>query len=341
MNLRGAISGFGEVALRAHIPGWRTRKGVSIVAVHDPVAERRHDAIREIKSVRVYDDLELMLDGEAPDFVDIASPPAYHAGATRLALKAKAHVLVEKPLCLTLAEFDELAALASGNDRVLMCVHNWKYAPSLVVARHAYVSGRIGPLRSLTLDRLRTGPAGAGGSGEKWRSGVATGGGILIDHGWHVMYLMQWLMGSGAPRAISAQLGTSAGGGVEDMANLRVIFPEGRFATAHLSWRAALRRTTTTLYGESATIEIEGERVTLTERSGAVEDLSVKDHDDDSYHPSWFAAMAEDFERTIVAGPASGKARQNLAEARIALALILAARESASRGGDEIPILQT
>jgi len=91
-KLRGAISGFGEVAARAHLPGWRTRDDVGIAVVHDPLSVRRHEAIRLIKSVRVYDDLGLMLDGESPDFVDIASPPAYHAESVRAALNAGANV---------------------------------------------------------------------------------------------------------------------------------------------------------------------------------------------------------------------------------------------------------
>src|SRR6266481_14752 len=126
-KLRGAISGFGEVAARAHLPGWRTRDDVGIAVVHDPVSERRHEAIRLIKSVRVYDDLGLMLDGEAPDFVDIASPPKQHAESIRAALNAGAHVLAEKPLCLELEDFQQLTRLAAEKRRVLMCVHNWKY----------------------------------------------------------------------------------------------------------------------------------------------------------------------------------------------------------------------
>src|SRR5271154_3259896 len=82
-KLRGAISGFGEVAARAHLGGWRSRPNLAIAAIHDPVSERRHEAIRLMKNVRVYDDLELMLDGEAPDFVDVASPPALHREAGR------------------------------------------------------------------------------------------------------------------------------------------------------------------------------------------------------------------------------------------------------------------
>jgi predicted dehydrogenase len=103
--LRGAISGFGEVAARGHLAGWSARPGVQIVAIHDPVAARRHAAINLLRNIRVYDNLELMLDGERLDFVDIASPPAYHAAAARLALAAGVNVLVEKPLCLTRGEF--------------------------------------------------------------------------------------------------------------------------------------------------------------------------------------------------------------------------------------------
>src|SRR5260370_36721403 len=119
-KLRGAISGFGEVAARAHLAGWRMRENIAIGAIHDPISERRHEAIRLIKNVRVYDDLELLLDGEAPDFVDVASPPGLHHPAARAALSAGAHALVEKPLALTLGEFDELARLAAEKHRVLM-----------------------------------------------------------------------------------------------------------------------------------------------------------------------------------------------------------------------------
>ena len=161
--LRGAISGFGEVAAEAHLAGWCTRPEVAIVAIHDPVSERRHHAINLVRNARVYDDLDLMLDGEALDFVDIASPPAFHGAAVRKALEAGANVLVEKPLCLFAAEFEDLAALAARKSRVLMCVHNWKHAPAYRRARELIESGRLGDLRYISIVRLRDGPAGAGG----------------------------------------------------------------------------------------------------------------------------------------------------------------------------------
>jgi predicted dehydrogenase len=337
-KLRGAISGFGEVAARAHLPGWLTRESVAIGVVHDPISERRHEAIRLIKNVRVYDDLELMLDGEAPDFVDVASPPGMHHEAARAALSAGAHVIVEKPLALSIVEFDELAALAKQTGGVLMCVHNWKFAPAYAAASRAIQQRKLGEIRFVSIDRLRTEPAGALGSGVKWRASSASGGGILIDHGWHVFYLMNWLLGGEKPVSISARLQSPDGVDVDDVADVRIRFGGGAFCRAHLSWRAPVRRTSAFVYGDRASLEIEGERVTLTDRSGTVEDLSVADVADDSYHAAWFGAVAAEFEQAVAEGTDSPIALRNLAEARVSLALIDAARQSATRDGVEISL---
>jgi len=339
VKLRGAISGFGEVAAQAHLPGWLARDAINIGVVHEPVSARRHEAMRLIKNVRVYDDLELMLDGEALDFVDIASPPAPHAAAARVALEAGAHVLVEKPMCLTLEEFDALCMLAADRHRVLMCVHNWKYAPAYALARRMIDEGRLGAVRFVSLDRIRSEPAGARGAGAAWRAASDSGGGILIDHGWHVFYLMQWIFGGDAPAGISAALSSSESGAGEDLADLRVKFSAGRLARAHLSWRGPARRTSAMIYGDLGMLEIEGDRVSFTDRIGRTDELSVADLPDDSYHRAWFAAMAEEFERAIAAGPDSAAARVNLAEARSAIALVSAARKSASAGGAEVKIV--
>jgi len=337
MKLRGAISGFGEVAAKAHLAGWRTRETVDLGVIHDPIAERRHEAIRLIKNVRVYDDLELMLDGEAPDFVDIASPPALHGAAARTALNAGAHVLVEKPLSLSLAEFDEVAAVARAKQRVLMCVHNWKFAPAYSRARYLVDEGRIGSVRSVSLERLRIEPAGNGGPGATWRRSGASGGGILIDHGWHVFYLMQWLMGGASPRTIAATLFTNPEG-VEESAEVHVTFGPGQSARANLSWRAGQRRTHATIVGTNGSLEIGSERLLLTEGQQPSEELLVRDLPDDSYHSAWFSGVAAEFERAISQGPNSSIARSNLVEARTALALIVAARVSAKDRGSQTDI---
>jgi len=337
VKLRGGISGFGAVAAQAHLPGWRTRPEIQIVAVHDPVPERRHQALRLIKNVRVYEDLDLMLAGERLDFLDVASPPALHAQAARSALEAGAHVIVEKPLCLDLAEFDALAKLAAANARVLMCVHNWKHSAAYRLAHEmVHVSRELVPLSYLALERARTEPAGAGASGAAWRLDPSLGGGILIDHGWHVFYLMRWLMGE-SPLEVSAFLGSRAGEAVDDIADVRVRFPDDRIAYCHLSWRAPARRTAAVLFGERGILVSEGERARLTDHSGATREFPAADAPDDSYHAAWFAGMAGEFE-TAVTRSDLGLVAVNLAEARTALALIIAARRSSLARGTGVAI---
>jgi predicted dehydrogenase len=333
--LRGAISGFGEVAARAHLAGWGTRADVQIVAIHDPVSARRHAAINLIKNIRVYDDLDLMLDGEKLDFVDIASPPAYHSATAVRALEAGAHVLIEKPLCLEPGVCAELKRAATKASRVLMCVHNWKYAPAYRRAHELIASGRLGDVTHLTLDRLRTAPAGQSSGGERWRLDARMGGGILIDHGWHVFYLMQWLIGGRRPTAVAAELGHLPGTNVDDFARIRVDFASVT-ADAYLSWRARERATTARIEGMKAVLEVDGNRLELRTRDDAHEDCSVVDAADDSYHPSWFAGMATDFVLALGQGSAGPLMSENLAEAASAVALIAGARESAATGSSRV-----
>ncbi len=336
MTLRGAISGFGEVAARGHLPGWRTRPDVQIVAIHDPIATRRHEAINLIRNIRVYDDLELMLAGEKLDFLDIASPPAYHEATAQAALAAGVNVLVEKPLALEAAALARLTTASRKASRVMMCVHNWEHAPSYRRAHDLIASGRLGRVSYVSFLRLRSGPAGQGGSaaiggGERWRLDLRSGGGILVDHGWHVFYLAQFLLGGAEPIGASARLVNAPDSAVDEVADVRVDFANGVIAYMHLSWRAPLRRTSAMIYGSDAILEIDENRLTLTTRGGTVEDHSVTDAGDDSYHPTWFGGMAEQLERAIREGCNGPTMRANLAEASGALAIIEWSRATGSR----------
>jgi len=305
------------------------------VAVHEPLAQRRQAALRANNNLRVYEDLDLLLAGESPDFVDIASPPAFHADAARAALEAGAHVLVEKPLCLNLDDLRSLCSLAQARGRILFCVHNWKHSPAYRRAFQTISAGRLGELRYCALTRLRTRQAG----GALWRlDPLIGGGGILIDHGWHVFYLMQWLMGANAPASVAARLGIFPPGVIEEVAEVSVSFENGALGHIHLSWRAPARRTSAVLYGEQGMLEIEDGSVRLTHRSGAVEDLSVVEEADNSYHPGWFASLAQEFETAIVQGPLGAVAMQNQHEAATALAMLEAAKASHSAGGTSVAL---
>src|SRR5258708_1497239 len=96
--LRGAFIGFGNVAVRGHLPGWRSRNDVTIVAAPDVVAARREAFFAACPDGRWYDTLGDLLASETLDFVDICTPPGSHAALIEQVLDARLHVLCEKPL---------------------------------------------------------------------------------------------------------------------------------------------------------------------------------------------------------------------------------------------------
>ncbi|MBV8774046.1 MAG: Gfo/Idh/MocA family oxidoreductase [Deltaproteobacteria bacterium] len=346
MILRGAISGFGAVAAQAHLAGWQSQPHVSIVAVHDPAAARRHLAINLVKNIRVYDDLELMLDGEALDFVDIASPPPFHAPAAKQVLRAGANVIVEKPLCLTREELAELTQLAASTNRLLLCVHNWKYSPAYRRAQELITAGRLGQIQYISLVRMRTAPAGtppagtapANYDGAEWRRHSKSGGGILIDHGWHSFYLAHWLTGGQKPVSVSSYLGFDAHTGVDTLAHLRIRFPGTTIVNVLLTWDSPVRKTAAFIVGTDGVLEMDADKILFTEGSGRTASYSLNGGPDDSYHRGWFAAAAADYTRALNEGPGTDFAGINLDEAATALALTIAARQSASLLGSAVAI---
>jgi len=107
-----------------------------------------------------------------------------------------------------------------------------------------------------------------------------------------------------------------------------VTFQRGVEARSELSWRAVARRTTARIRGEYGTLELDGDQVRLFNASGGSEDVVVRSDPDDSYHAAWFSGVAAEFARAIAEGPGGPTASRNLAEARVAVNIIAAARES-------------
>ena len=206
LRLTGAIVGMGNVAMNGHLPGWRARPDVHIVAAADVREDGRAALSRCLPNARWYDSVDALLDAEKLYFVDICTPPAFHSSAIRLALEAGVHVLCEKPMVLSSAELASLAALARERGRVLATVHNWRHAPVLLRATELVRSGAIGSVKWVRWETLRDRPAAASGPADNWRVDPAVaGGGILVDHGWHALYaIAQWIQGE--PDRISARL---------------------------------------------------------------------------------------------------------------------------------------
>jgi predicted dehydrogenase len=336
---RGAIIGLGNVALHGHLPGWRRRRDVQIVAVTDARPEQHAVVSAHAPGARWYPTAaELLADADV-DFVDICTPPSSHADLVREALERGRHVLCEKPLVSTPEHLAPLARLAQQTGRVLYTVHNWHHAPIVRRTAELIREGRIGRVEHVIWHTLRTRPALAGDERSgNWRVDPAiAGGGVLSDHGWHVFYVIQRWVGE-PPRSVSARLERRRhlAWDVEDTASVRVTYPAAS-AEILLTWASDVRRNWAEVGGTGGTLELHDD--TLVLKSGGLGADSSwpcpPPMSDGSHHPDWFDAVASQF---LAEASGASPRGANLAEAQLCVTVEHAARESSRRGGREISI---
>jgi predicted dehydrogenase len=304
--LTGAIVGFGEVARHGHWPGYASSREVRIAAVVDRTAERREEAQRLDPGIAAFASLTELLDSGLPlDFIDICTPPALHAAPMLAALDRGWHVLCEKPFLIDAAPLAMVRTRIAGGGLAAIPVHNWKYAPIVQAATDALRSGAIGRLRQVRIETSRTRAAAtADVNGPNWRRDPAVaGGGILMDHGWHAVYLAcHWF---GVPHAsVRCTLHRPASGEVEDEASVTIGFPGGEARIA-LTWNGSSRRNAMSLAGDAGEIEIDDSLLRVRGPRPATrrfpQPLSAGSH-----HAEWFAAMLPDIVATLRA-PALGR----------------------------------
>lgn len=287
--LRGAIVGFGNVAQFGHWPGYAANGEAEIVAVIDQ-SEKRRAAAKSLKhSLGTFQSLgELARD--AIDFVDICTPPSRHPEPMLQAIERGWHVLCEKPLLLEPGTVDQVRANAAEGGVAVMPVHNWKYAPIIRAATNLLSEGAIGKLRRVKITTLRLRDAAtADESQPNWRRDPkVAGGGIVMDHGWHSIYLaLHWF--NEVPQQVAAELARPDEQSVESEANLELSFPSGE-TRIELSWNAAERANRITLIGDKGEIALDNDTLIANGESKHFDPgLTAGSH-----HADWFEAMVPD-----------------------------------------------
>jgi predicted dehydrogenase len=147
-----------------------------------------------------------------------------------------------------------------------------------------------------------------------WRRDPAiAGGGVLMDHGWHAIYLARhWFEED--PVEVQASLKRPTPAAVENEATLTLVFPSGR-AEIFLTWKAEARRNTMRLIGERGEIEIDDDKLKAGDETIQFESaLSAGSH-----HADWFAEMLPD---VLAAFRSPEMARESFDEAALCLSVI-------------------
>jgi predicted dehydrogenase len=330
---RIGLLGFGAIAENGHLPALQSFADVEVVAVADLSAERRQLARELLPGCEVFHTpLELI---ERADItgVDICTPPSTHADLVEAAcVRGLEAIICEKPFVLSEDEFERVAGARERSGSRIISVNNWMHSHLGRRVREVLDAGSIGDIRRV---ELRTGrlDAARGNAGWQpgWRTTVAhAGGGIILDHGWHQLYLlMDWM--NAWPQSVSCVARTvdPRHAPVEDEATIRLHFPDGE-GCIELSWTSAERSNSGSIQGTRGSIEVHDDRIVVRNAEGTRDLFFGERLTQSSYHPDWFTVMLE----CSILSPNRAEADRNFAEAGVLVSTIRAAYRSAQHDGE-------
>jgi UDP-N-acetylglucosamine 3-dehydrogenase len=193
MTVHVGIIGAGKIG-RIHAKAYGQRSEVRITAVAD-IDERVGQALATEYGADYYRDYEALLLTDL-DAVSIGLPDRLHHQVAMAAAASGKHILLEKPMCATLSEADEIIAACRSQGVKLMLAFRHRFHAEIQLAKRLIEEGQLGqPV--LALDALSGGgPPGSGAwTPWYWDEKVAIGG-ILTSAGIHGIDRLRWLMGS-------------------------------------------------------------------------------------------------------------------------------------------------
>ncbi len=198
--------GFGLFAVQqfTQVPGVRL---VGMAGTHRPASL----AAAARFGVENVEDLGDMLRRDDVDLVYVATPPFLHHPQALAALDAGKHVIVEKPLALTVGQADELIAVARTRDRLIVANLMQRYNPLFAAVRRLVETRVLGEVLHGYFENYASDenlPAG------HWFWDRGASGGIFVEHGVHFFDLFAGWLGPG--RVEAAQIGIRPGTGIEE-----------------------------------------------------------------------------------------------------------------------------
>jgi predicted dehydrogenase len=143
MKMKVGIVGCGIIA-GYHLPHILKCASAESVGVADINRKQAEDLARRFGLIHVFDDFETMFRDHRPDVVHVLTPPATHASLTVSAMQAGCHVLVEKPMALTVEDADAMVSAARARGVQLCVNHNFAYSPLVTKAHDLVQRGAAG-----------------------------------------------------------------------------------------------------------------------------------------------------------------------------------------------------
>jgi UDP-N-acetyl-2-amino-2-deoxyglucuronate dehydrogenase len=193
-ELKFALVGCGRIAKRhAELLGHGQIANAQLAAVCDAKPERARSLGAQFKAPH-YSDMHAMMQAIRPDVVAVLTESGLHADHVVALAPYKAHIVVEKPMALTLRDADRMIGACDEVGIKLFVVKQNRFNVPVVKLREALEAGRFGKLVLGTV-RVRWCRPQAYYDQDPWRGTWAMDDGVLSNQASHHIDMLEWMMG--------------------------------------------------------------------------------------------------------------------------------------------------
>ncbi|MED3564093.1 Gfo/Idh/MocA family oxidoreductase [Bacillus xiapuensis] len=281
-QLRVCVIGTGSIS-DMHFQSYVNNENAVLYGVYDYSKSRAEEKAKKYGVEKVFDSLEEVFADPDVDAVSICTWNNTHAELSIAALKNGKHVLVEKPLCMTVEEALRVEVAVNQSNKTFQVGFVRRFATNTKVLKSFIDQGKLGEIYYAKASCLRR----LGNPGGWFADHERSGGGPLIDLGIHIIDICWYLMGRPKVKSISGntyrQLGNrgnvenlrfykaadydQAKNTVEDLANALITFENGASLLVDVSFTLHAKKDEiqVKLYGTKGGAELEPELVLISE----------------------------------------------------------------------------
>jgi len=323
--------GAGKITRVHHIPAiLELRERAVGSAIFDVLREPAEKLGAEcLPDAAVFDSVEALI-ASGIEAAIISTPNHTHHPIAMALLGAGIHVLVEKPMAVSLAQADEMIALARSRGLVLQVNQTLRFTPHYAFLKDLIAEGTIGkPLHIRCVRAGTSSPDKSWSPGAKWFLSKAAHGGVVMDIAVHMADLLQWYFGPVARVAAFGQSRIAEGDVTDHVASL-FEFTDGATGVLELSWNYPKSTGYLEIYGEKGVIRtgFNDHPVELSVAGGAFEPVEPTGRHYRNSHEAFLDAIAGSGP-----SPVPGEVGRN------ALALCLAIEAASEKRTEIIPDL--
>jgi predicted dehydrogenase len=194
LPVRIGIVGCGRITTLRHLPALRRLEDVEVRALADLDADRLGAAAERFGIARRYADHEALVSDPEIEVVGVCVPAPGHAEVAVAALEASKHLLLEKPVALTLADGERIAAAAARAAGKIVVGFNLRWHRLVARAGGLVEAGAVGRVEAVTT--RFTSPFAYREIAQPWRRERALGGGVLYEMAPHHFDLWRLFLGT-------------------------------------------------------------------------------------------------------------------------------------------------